>query len=309
MSSMLPEKEQQARLSNPMKTRFFHTVLLLSALFFPVITLALPLKWSLDGIKGPLKENATLYLNALPDITTDNFIVLRPRIREEIQHALQALGYYQPSVIVHYPPAGKDYFTIDVTQGPATRIRQLDITLLGDAKTDPAFSDLLQQLPLSEGDVINNGKYEAVKSSLSSLAAARGYLDARFTRHRVKVFPAEHMADITLLFDAGVRYRFGQIDYKKMSKPTQKLVQTMVSIKPGDPFDSVTLGKLNQDISSTRYFYWVDIQPLEDDIQDYQVPVLIRVKPRLNHEFEVGAGYSTDEGPRFFTKLGQILDE
>ncbi|WP_330925766.1 autotransporter assembly complex family protein [Candidatus Sororendozoicomonas aggregata] len=282
-----------------MKIIAFGKTLLLLALLFPLITMASPLKGSLEGIKGPLKENAALYLDALPDITTDNFIALRPRMKEEIQHALQALGYYQSSVVVHSPPPGKDHFTIDVTPGPATRIRQLTVSVLGEAKADPAFSSLLQKLPLSEGDVMNDREYESIKSLLSSLAAARGYFDARFTQHTVKVFPADHMADITLIFNAGARYRFGHIEYGKMSEPTLKLLKTMIFIEPGDPFDSVVLGKLNQNISSTGYFNRVNIHPLEHDSHNHQVPVFIRVKPKLNHEFEVGAGYSTDEGPRF----------
>ena len=51
-----------------------------------------PLKWKLEGLSGELKNNTSLYLEALPDIDRAQFSGFRPRITEEVKHSLQAHG-------------------------------------------------------------------------------------------------------------------------------------------------------------------------------------------------------------------------
>ncbi|MDD7805474.1 MAG: autotransporter assembly complex protein TamA [Endozoicomonas sp. (ex Botrylloides leachii)] len=265
----------------------------------PINSQAMPLTWEVEGIKGELKKNALLYLKALPAIEPKQFNSHKSRIIQAVNQALQALGYYQPDITVQLSAADNRKVLIQINPREPVIIKRLHIMLLGDAAKDSAFTNLLQHSPLQEGFQLNDGQYESLKSELSGLGAARGYFDAKISKHRIDVYPEKKIAIIYLTFDSGKRYTFGQINYGKMAPAIQKLLSTMVDIKSGTPYSAASIGKLTQSILSTGYFSQVNIYPQRQHIDDYKVPIYISVTPKLAHEFEVGAGFSTDEGPRF----------
>ena len=260
---------------------------------------AKPLQWELEGIKDELKQNTSLYLEALPAIEPAQLKSHKTRITKAVYDSLQALGYYQPTVTIKPPAANSHKALITVHPGDPVIIKHLNITLLGDAVEDEAFDSLLTLSSLKEGAVLNDGHYESLKGELTQLAAARGYFDATISRHSISVYPEERIAIIDLTFNSDRRYTFGEINYSEINEATKTLLSTLIDIKPGEPYNSVKIGKLTQDISSTGYFSRVNVYPERQRTDNYQVPVYIGVTPNLDHEFEVGAGFSTDEGPRF----------
>ncbi len=272
----------------------------LLALVVTSLASAAPLKVKLEGLDSELEENASLYLEALPPIEHATLPKLRARITEEISHALQALGYYHPIISISHPGQDQKELLITVEPGSPIIIRKFKLELLGDASEDETFIHFKDNLPLKEGQVLNDGKYESIKSSLTNLALAHGYFDASLSQHSIKVYPEENAADIAITLNAGHRYRFGTVQYGDISESTIHLLEYLINFKVGQPYDSVKLGKLTQDISSTGYFRQIDVHPVKTAIKNREVPIYIGVTPRLKHEFLVGAGYSTDEGPRVF---------
>ncbi len=279
---------------------FFRTGLLVLLTLFTVIAQGAPLKLKLTGLDKELEENASLYLNTLPPIDPHQLPGFRQHIKEKISHSLEALGYYHSVTTLQLSEKNQNTLLVNVDAGTPVIIRKLQLNLSGDALEDQAFSDFKTNLPLQEGDILDQGKYEAIKSTLVNLALARGYFDASLTQHTIEIFPKENSAHITLSMETGHRYQFGAPIYSKMTAPTQKLLEYLINFQPDQSYDSVKLGKLTQDISSTGYFQNIDVHPVKEDIDDLAVPIFIGVKPRLKHELQVGAGYSTDEGPRGF---------
>jgi translocation and assembly module TamA len=83
---------------------------------------------------------------------------------------------------------------------------------------------------------------------------------------------------------------------------SQQLAKSVLPFKTGDLYQASQLGLLNQRLKQTQYFRHVIVRPLVAEAQGNLVPieVILTHKPRDN--FDIGAGVSSDEGPRFTAK-------
>ncbi len=263
-----------------------------------------PLTYKINGLEEALEENATLYLQTLPDITPETFDDYRLEIRDALKKSLMALGYYQPAIRLMRTTSDKNTKSqgrveITIDPGKPILVRSLAINLLGEAEQDRAFKRFIKQQPLKEGEVMHDGLYESLKSGLNDLTLNRGYFDAELTRHQVMVYPDQHAADIVLTLNTGRRYRFGPIIYDPaVTEATRTLLKRIVDFKKGEKFSSKKLSLLNIRLSATDYFKTIDIRPLTEQSQSGDIPIFIKVLPKTAWELETGIGFSTDEGPR-----------
>lgn len=250
-----------------------------------------------QGTEGENKDNVEAYLNALPVYQERQYRPARVKITESVQKALQVYGYYQPKITLSRDKKAPAKVIIEVEPGKPVIISRLDILLEGDASSDELYSELLDKLPLKEGDPLNHGKYESIKADLGSLGLARGYFDAKISKSQVKVFPDQGTAEIYILFRSGPRYHFGEIHYDATPEAL-RLIRPLINIKSGDPYLAIRLAEMSQDVSSTKLFKQVDIKPLISQAEGNRVPVQVTLSNRVDHEIETGIGYATDVGPR-----------
>lgn len=255
------------------------------------------ISYRIDGISGDLKENVETHLTALPSIQPGRIEYRGKQIRSAVEQGLQALGYYQSKIQLQVDEQDPALLHVQVTKGKPVKIRTLRVELLGDALNDEAFDRLLKQLPLKQGDVLNHGKYEDIKSALATRAANRGYFDAELVTSRVKVYPDEQVADVVIEFSSGHRYHFGEARIVGVTE-SLRLIHPLLTFKAGDPYQAQDLATLSQSLSETRYFRQVDVRPLLNETRDHQVPIYIGLEPKSDNLVETGVGYSTDEGPR-----------
>lgn len=166
--------------------------------------MAAKLTYQIKGVRGEQKDNVEAYLNALPVYQERQYRPARAKITESVQKALQVYGYYQPKITLNRDKKAPAKVVIEIERGEPVIISRLDILLEGDAGSDEVYSELLDKLPLKEGDPLNHGKYESIKADLGSLGLARGYFDAKISKSQVKVFPEQGKAEIYILFRSGV---------------------------------------------------------------------------------------------------------
>ncbi|PJG57584.1 autotransporter assembly complex protein TamA [Aeromonas cavernicola] len=269
--------------------------LLLLLVFSPAM--AAKLTYDVKGLRGDNRDNVEAYLNALPAYQERQYRPARARIVESVRQALQVYGYYQPKITVNRDPKRPDRVVIEVEKGETVKVTRLDVLLEGEAGSDDVYKELLDRLPLKEGDALNHAKYEAIKTDLGSLGLARGYFDAKLSKSQVKVFPDKGAAEIFIVFESGPRYRFGEIRYD--AKPEAlHLIRALMNVKSGDPYLAIRLAEMSQDISSTKLFRQVEIKPQISEAVNDEVPIQITLDNRVDHEIETGVGYATDVGPR-----------
>lgn len=264
-----------------------------------------PTRIVIEGIGGEPADNVRAFLSLRATPCDAPFWRVQARFRKaerEIRRALEPFGYYRPHVDKALtPPAGKSdcwraRFRIDA--GPRVHLRRVEVRVEGPARDEPAFQRLLATHGLAPGQPLRHDRYEALKRALLNLAQERGYVEARFRRHRLRVDPEAGTADVVLVLDSGPRYRFGATRFEQ-DVLAPEVVRRFLEYEPGDPFDQAALDKTQRALVSSGYFTSVMIRPRLEPSPDQQVPVTIRLEPAKRNRYAAGIGYATDIGPRF----------
>jgi len=262
-----------------------------------------PLSVEIEGLTGRPLENARAMLSIeqhkdSPLLSVSWIRRLHARAPNEIKQALAAFGYYRPLIhgeLEEGPAGWVARYRVD--PGPPLPLAKLDLRVGGDGSGDAEFQRLLAEFPLREGDVLDHERYEQGKRLLQKLATERGYFDADFTLHEVRVDLEAYTATIALHFVTGPRYRFGLVSFD--AGPLRPaLLARFVAFKPGDPYDAAALLELQNALSDSDYFEQVEVQPQRERAVDLQVPIHVALTPRKRNKYNFGIGYGTDTGAR-----------
>lgn len=234
----------------------------------------------------------------------------RKRIRKEVDAAARALGYYHARIaeLVIRRQGGCWQLKLNVDPGPRVHIENLDIRILGEAADDPAFTRLLQEIPLKPGAPLVHSEYEKIKLQLKSLALRRGYFDAVFSIHELKVDVNTNRALIHLVLDSGPRYRFGAITIRQDILDPD-FVRRYVNLAPGEPYTSAAVTSLYQRFADSGLFRYIKIDTHPNPGPPPQVPLSLSLVAKKKHRYSLGVGFETNTGPRAtFNYLNRYLN-
>ncbi|ELR63214.1 Putative protein YtfM precursor [Photobacterium marinum] len=253
---------------------------------------------TIKGLKGSLEANVEAYVSAIPKEDYSVSLRFREQLEEEIRNALKALGRYQPTFSYRVDTEGDDtHLKVTVEPGPKTKIAKSDIRITGMAQSDPDFIALVRESRLGLDKTLNHGRYESFKSSLQSLALRKGYFDAELKKSELAVAPSRNEAFITIEFDSGTRYRFGETLFSG-SQIEEDRLQSLIPYEEGEPYLASRLGEFNQRLSNVGWFSSIFVGGDMVNIEDDKIPVNVVVEPQVRNQFETGIGYSTDTGMR-----------
>ncbi len=256
------------------------------------------------GVDGALRDNVLLFLSIqqqknLPDLSEGRVRLLHALAPDEIRAALQPFGYYRPHIDSTLVNQNNRWVaTYHIQLGEPVRITELDVHIDGEASTDPEFRQRLTDLPIKQGDILDDARYEEAKRTLQNLGAQRGYFDAELQHSEVRVDPARNSASVSLHYASGARYHFGAVSFLQADGLDLSLLQRYVPFKPGEPYDSNKILKLQSALSDSEYFQQVDVEPRRDRAENLAVPVDIKLTLRDRDKYTLGAGYGTDTGAR-----------
>ena len=226
------------------------------------------------------------------------------RADTQIRQALEVYGYYAPTIdgrLDQDKDCWRARFTVD--RGPRVQLRRVNVVLAGAGTDDSELAGLVASRPFVPGTGLNQRAYDQFKSDLASLAQRRGFFDGRFTASQIDVFPGELVADVTIEYTTGERYRFGAVEFDQ-SVVDEFLARRYVEFKPGDPYDADQINELYTALLSGGYFQNVEVRTNPRPAPDLDVPitvVLTAVPPRT---WTTGVGYTTDTGVKF--RLGVL---
>lgn len=256
-----------------------------------------------EGVSAEVRRNVLEQLGIeqqkeIPDLSDGRIRRLHEKAPDEIRLALQPFGYYRSEIETELAPTEDGWrASYRIAPGPPVPIRELDLQLTGEATGDERFQALLEQFPIKRGAALNHAIYEDAKRALQRLAAERGYLDARLTRHEVRVDLVAYAADIALHFDTGPRYRFGPVTIAQdILDPA--FVARFIPFKSGDPYSTGALLELQNALGDSNYFANVEVRPYPEQAVDREVPIEVRLSPRKPDKYSLGLGYGTDTGAR-----------
>ena len=254
------------------------------------------------GVGDRLADNVRLF-SALADEPCDApaWRVRRryARLANDTARALEPFGFYSPDISTSLTTDDECWqAVVEIDPGSPTLWRNVDFRLNGEAESDPSVDDLKDSVASLPGKPLDHEAYETYKRNLQIIAADRGYVDMTFTEAKIDVWPDDLAADLTLHVDSGMRYAFGDIDVTQ-SVLDPELVSGYIAIDAGTPFDRRTLQRAQRDLSDSGYFGRVQLTANYEVAENGRIPVSAVLEPGTRIEYTVGAGASTDTGPRF----------
>ena len=253
-------------------------------------------------LKGELPKvvqtNVISHLGTLPenDLARSAFIY---SARDNTKQALQALGYYQADINVKTEKPGQDpwLLIINITLPAQTLLDKVLIIIEGEANSDTAFKELLNNHQIKHGQSLHHGKYEDLKSGLLSLALQRGYFNGELIESKIAIKQQYQYADITLHYKSGPRYQFGDVNFNDFHLEPE-LLSSLVPFKDNEYYSTSTFHELQHQLQSTQYFGSIVAVPgdkIEDNIiHKYTIPINVSLTPAKSHQFDFGFGYATD---------------
>ena len=277
----------------------------ITAIFFITLLLVIPLSVSAAGRldvqvtpeQDDLKKNIQAYLSQLVEGDATSLNALKRTVEQQTRLASEALGYYQTNIIVRVTEEAEPKLQVLVESGDPVRLRSVTIKVEGEAAALPAFA-VPDDKRLKVGARLDHSAYDDVKSLLQNQALRFGFFAAHFTQHELLIDPQVGAADITLLFDSGPRYRFGTVHFSENAKIDTKLLENLQPFKPGTPYNSALVAKFSQNLQSTGYFQEVRVDAVGTADGPLDIPVEVNLEPIKPRTLSLGAGFSTDVGPR-----------
>ncbi len=279
---------------------------------------AASVKVDIDGVDEEIKDNVKAFLGIFSEgqrkrvgdekpLTDADIERLHRGATAEIEAALQPFGYYDPTVTATLEVQEKDKAEGETNKlwqaryridpGPATRLRNVNIRLEGEGRGQDELRRLVSQSGLEPGAVLYHPAYSRLKNSLQSDAYALGYLDSTFTTSRLVVHSEQQVADVTLDFDTGPRFRFGDVTIEQTIL-SQEFIDRFVEISAGEIFNPRQLIDLQLALSDSDYFSSAEVDIQRDDAVGQQVPVRVTTEPSAPWKYEASVGYGTDTGLR-----------
>jgi translocation and assembly module TamA len=269
----------------------------------PGLTWAQQVEVNVEGDYPQLQDNAEAFLGEVEGRSAGSLRRYASTAEAQVEEALRALGYYSPMIqweVVEQP--GDDEtparLVLTVQPGEPIRVRSRQVSIEGPASRDPDFVGTLPEKP-SEGDVLNHGQYSTLRQTIQNRATRLGYFEGEFTTRRLEVNPEQHTADISLVFRSGVRYRLGEVSFKKGHGFEEQLLEQFVRFEPGEIYHADKVARLSGDLSNSGYFSGVDIDASPGKAEDGVIPVSVDLTTRPPRSVAAGVGFSTDVGPRF----------
>ena len=270
---------------------------LIALLLSPSLALAKDVDLTVKGLKGSVKDNVDVYLSSIPEHDYSTNLRFQARVERNITEALNALGYYHPTINFSVSEDGSELI-VDVDRGHSIRITEVDIQITGEAKDDPDFEALIKNSRLKKGARVNHSFYDSLKSGIRNLALQKGYFEGGDTLSLLEVSPEAKKAFVRLHFDSGIRYHFGASNVMGSQIELDR-VMSLAPYKEGEPYLVSQVGEYNQNLSNTDWFSSVFVEPdLSQLGQGRELPMKVSLAPQARNQIETGLGYSTDVGIR-----------
>ncbi|VEG90595.1 autotransporter assembly complex protein TamA [Legionella spiritensis] len=247
----------------------------------------------IKGVDGDLLTNIQLRLK---EFSPDKPLAGIPDkiLITQVANAISPYGYFKPRIRLQRSGDGRQ-IQIIVNPGPQLRINRLSVQLTGDGAANMVIKNVLNDLPVRQGGPLNSVNYKEAKDKLIDAAESQGYLRASFDKAEILIDKARYTSAITLIFNTGPQFYFGQVIFNP-TYISPDLLRRYLPFQYGQPYSTDKLLMFNNNLSSSGYFSTVLVKPEINGHRTIPINVHLQAVARIN--YSLGIGYGTDTGPR-----------
>ncbi len=253
------------------------------------------------SVRSLLKDHLDLSrFKKRDDISDEQFDFLVTATPQEVRDLVATDGYFTPVVRTDVKVVDdKKTVTVSVDPGPQTTVASVSLTFKGAVTTeDPAQENTARfAFSVQEGDAFSQDAWSNAKNAALKALQARRYLGAKITRSQARVNPRTHIADLSVTFDSGPTFTFGNLDISGVRRYPEKIIHNVNPIHPGDIYDVARVNELQRQLQNTPYYASVAIDADNDVNKPNETPMHLKVSEYPYNSVRYGVGYATDTGP------------
>lgn len=241
----------------------------------------------------------------LEDLEPAELARLVAQTPDNVRNLLATQGLFSPEVSVTQEPAvapgGLPLVRLRVEPGPVTTVRGVDIAV-SDSSADARQREqrLRTSWSLAEGQTFTQSGWDGAKSQGLRELNARRYPNAQLTESRADIEPETREARLRVRYALGAPVTLGEIEVQGSERYDPEMARRyarLAGVRPGTDYDLASLQTAQRRLAESGYydsaFLYVDSSTRSDG-----APVVLQVREARLQKLVLGAGVSTDSGPR-----------
>ncbi len=179
--------------------------------------------------------------------------------------------------------------------GEPIRVSEFTLDLPEPARDEKPVAAAIAAFTPKSGQPFDSTTYDKSKAAVQSALYASGYLDAVNTEHRVEISRSDSRATVTLKWQTGTRYRFGEVVFKG-SQLDDGFLDRYIPFHSGDFYDQGKLLRLQQKLIDADYFGVVDVMADKEHAHDDIIPINVTLVPAKRNIYTAGIFVDSDIG-------------
>ena len=223
--------------------------------------------------------------------------------------AMRPYGYFNPVVDVEITQVegGSWLITVDLETGPPVIVKELQLELTGLGKELKSLNDWYAGFPLVKEQVLNQPVWDRAKLEAMDLLEEAGYLQAKFTRHEIRVDPVVNTARLKLIVETGPQAVMGSVRFNQ-ELVNDTVLESLRRFKQGDAYHAFLLERFRLDLWRSGYFEDIEVvERRELTAKPPRVDFEVNVTPRKKNTYQGTIGYGTDTLARLQFFYGRHL--
>ncbi|MFC5498027.1 autotransporter assembly complex family protein [Caenimonas terrae] len=239
----------------------------------------------------------------VPDLDEAELARLAMLAERDARELLGTLGYFTPTVTIRREAGTRPRLVVEVALGEKTVVGAVDIGFDGaiatatDADTVRQREGIRSGWGLPTGQGFTQGGWDDAKAQALRRLAAKRFLAGRISESLADVDAATHRVGLGLKLDSGPVFRLGQQQVTGVERYDPRLVPRFARLAPGSEYDRDQLVQAQLRLTGSGYYdsAFIFVDPEADPAA---VPVQITVREAKLQKVVLGAGITTDAGPR-----------
>ena len=273
-----------------------------------------PLAFTLD-VQAPPEMAAYLIKNLelqrfrrFPGLQAQELSRLLGAADDNARQLLATLGYFSPTLTLELTEtpaadaAAPLAIVLQVEPGPPTKVAAVNIHVTspdGDAKEGAAQRVRVEkQWPLLPGQIFTQSDWDDAKGLGLRTLRQRRYPTARIASSRAEVDADQHHAALTVDYDTGPAYRFGELQVQGGERYNSDGARRLARFPTGAVYSEAQMLDAQQRLASSGYYDAVFLMLDTDGHPPEAAPVTAQVREAKLQKWVFGAGVSTDSGAR-----------
>lgn len=164
--------------------------------------------------------------------------------------------------------------------------------------------DLVSQIPITIGQEYSRDSVIEGKYNLLSFYGERGYIYAKV---KEITYADETTGEVTIGYEIteGKKAFIGKITLVGNTKTKDRVIRRQLSIHSGEIYNRKQVYTSQRKLMLLGIFDEVKIEPAQPEVESEVVDLIVSVKERKTGVISLGAGYSTEEGIRGYSRYRQ----